>query len=111
MMTCKRAEKLVPQFLNDELDIEDLREFIGHIKTCEQCREELTIEFLVKEGLLRLENGAVFDLNRELGLRMAAAEHKLKVRENLKLIYYTVSGLVGAEVIAAALLFFFLYLK
>ena len=108
-MTCKRVEHLVPSFLNDELDVDELRDFLAHVKTCEMCREELTIDFLVKEGLLRLEEGSVFDLNRELGARMGMAEHKLKVRENLKLVYYAISGLVGVEVVVALLIFLFLY--
>ena len=63
-MDCKQVEKMIPQFLDDDLTTEELREFMEHIENCTDCKEELTIEFLVSEGLVRLENGAVFDLQR-----------------------------------------------
>ena len=65
-MDCKQVEKMIPQFLDDDLTTEELREFMEHIENCTDCKEELTIEFLVSEGLVRLENGAVFDLQKEL---------------------------------------------
>ena len=38
-MTCKETEKLIPAFLQDELDTEELREFMEHIEECGECRE------------------------------------------------------------------------
>ena len=61
-MTCKEIEKIIPSFLNDDLDTDDLREFMDHIVNCEECMEELSIQFLVLEGMARLESGNVFDL-------------------------------------------------
>ena len=49
-MTCKETEKMIPLFLKDELETEELREFMEHIESCEDCKEELTIQFLVTEG-------------------------------------------------------------
>ncbi len=76
-MKCKDAENMIPLFLEDDLDTEDLREFMEHINKCEECKEELTIQFLVLEGLARLEAGNVFDLKSELELRMEEAVHAL----------------------------------
>ena len=44
-MTCKEVEKWIPLFLRDDLDTDDLREFMEHIDKCEECREELSIQF------------------------------------------------------------------
>ena len=55
-MTCKEVEKWIPLFLRDDLDTDDLREFMEHIDKCEECREELSIQFLVQEGMARLES-------------------------------------------------------
>ena len=44
-MDCKQAEKMIPQFLSDDLTTEELREFMEHIENCTDCKEELTIEF------------------------------------------------------------------
>lgn len=93
-MTCKEAEKMIPYFLKDDLDTDDLREFMEHMDKCEECREELSIQFLVLEGMARLESGNVFDLQNELKARMVGAEHMLKRRESLQWFLYALDGLV-----------------
>ena len=100
-MTCKEAEKLIPVFLEADLDTDDLREFMEHIEECGECKEELSIQFLVKEGLSRLEAGSVFDLKNELEYRIGMEEHALKMRESLMWLSYLLDGLV---VIAAIVL-------
>ena len=56
-MKCKEAEKEIPSFLNDELDGRDLAEFVDHIEDCPECMEELSIQFLVAEGLEQAKIG------------------------------------------------------
>lgn len=98
-MTCKEVEKWIPLFLKDDLDTDDLREFMEHIDQCEECKEELSIQFLVQEGMARLEAGNVFDLQNELKHRMEGAEHILKLRESMKWLLYLLDGLVIVEII------------
>lgn len=107
-MECKQVEKLIPRFLSDDLYMEELREFMEHIESCEECREELTIEFLVSEGLVRLENGAVFDLQKELQGRLDHAERHLRFRENVRLLLYILEGLVAVEAVTVLALFLLL---
>ncbi len=98
-MTCKEIEKMIPLFLKDDLDTDDLRDFLEHINSCEECREELTIQFLVLVGMERLEAGSVFDLQTELKLRMEEAEHALKRRKRMKYFLFLSDGLVMAALI------------
>lgn len=105
-MTCKEAEKLIPLFLKDDLDTDDLREFTEHIDKCEECKEELSIQFLVLEGLARLESGNVFDLQNELKFRMEEAEHILKLRESMQWLLYALDGLIVVAVITIIALLF-----
>jgi len=107
-MKCKETEKLIPLFLNDELEDEELREFMEHIEKCEECKEELTIQFLVSEGVARLETGNVFDLQKELKVRLSDADHGLKSRENMRWVLYALEGLVAVAVITLVLLLIFL---
>ena len=108
-MTCKEAEKMIPLFLEDDLDTDDLREFLEHIEQCEECMEELSIQFLVSEGLARLEAGNVFDLKNELDFRMDEAEHALWRRENMQRFLYLLEGLVPlAGTVLIVLLFLLL---
>ena len=105
-MTCKEAEKLIPLFLKDDLDTEDLRDFMEHMNKCGECREELSIQFLVQVGLARLESGNVFDLQNELKFRMEEAEHTLKLRESMQWLLYLLDGLVVVAVIILMVLLF-----
>ncbi len=61
-------------------------------------REELEIQFLVSEGIQRLEDGSAFDLQTELEQRLAAAGQKIKFHNGFMSL-----GL-AMEVIAACLL-------
>lgn len=104
-MNCKEVEKTIPLFLGDDLDTEDLREFMEHIEGCSECREELAIQFLVTEGMARLETGNVFDLQSELNSQIESAEHHLKLRESMQWLLYALEGLVVVIVIAIIVLF------
>lgn len=107
-MKCKEVEKLIPLFLEDELDTEDLRDFMEHIETCGECKEELSIQFLVSEGMARLESGNVFNLQNELKARMENAEHTLRFRESMQWLLYALEGLVAVAAIALVALLIFL---
>lgn len=107
-MTCKTFEKKIPLFLKDELDNNELRDFLDHAQACDECKEELSIELLVREGLLSLESGKTFDLQKELGNRVDNAEHSLKIRENLYLLSRMLEAIVLLESFAVIALFFIL---
>ncbi len=68
MLDCKEYEKLIPDFLGDKLDSDTLERFIKHIETCPECMEEVSIQFLITEGMNRLEEGSTFELSKELNV-------------------------------------------
>ncbi len=107
-MKCKEAEKMISPFLEDDLDTEELHEFMEHVDECEECREELTIQFLVSEGMARLETGNVFDLQSELKMRMEGANQTLKFRESMQWFLYTLEGLVAVAIITLVIMLVFL---
>ena len=47
------------------------------MQECPGCKEELVIQFLVTEGMQRLEDGDAFDLQRELEIRLTEAKRKV----------------------------------
>ncbi|MBQ4307249.1 MAG: zf-HC2 domain-containing protein [Lachnospiraceae bacterium] len=89
-MDCKSFEKKIPDFLADRLSISDLSEFLEHFDRCAECREELSIQFLVAEGMPRLETGANFHLQNELAQVIAAARTKAGKRKRLAVITYSI---------------------
>lgn len=78
-MECKEFERLIPDFITDKLDYPTLKRFVAHVEDCGECREELVIQFLVTEGIQRLEDGNAFDLQKELKARMEDAKRKIRL--------------------------------
>jgi len=77
-MDCKEFEKMIPDFFERKMDFLTLNQFNQHMKECPDCKEELTIRFLVTEGIQRLEEGDAFDLQKELGQHLEESERKIK---------------------------------
>lgn len=77
-MDCRECEKLIPDFVDQKLEYMKLKRFCEHVKSCPDCKEELTIKFLISEGMLRLEEGDAFDLNHELDKRMVEARRNIR---------------------------------
>lgn len=102
-MTCKEAEKEIPLFLTDSLDEERLAEFVGHIKECKECEEELAIQYLTVEGLARLERGASFLLEQELAVKLRRADRRIRFNRRVERICRHVEALailvLGAAVV------------
>ncbi len=104
MMNCDAAQKLIPEFLDDDLDNQELAEFLGHIDACPECKEELTIQFLVKVGMQRLEDGNTFNLSRELDILLSESKKKLSARRYLVLLSFSLEIAVAAMLAVCLLL-------
>lgn len=104
-MECKEFEKLIPDFINQKMNYPTLKEFAAHLEECPDCKEELTIQFLVTEGVARLEQGSAFDLNKELNQRLIKAKNKLE--RNSAII---TAGIVFELIFACAIAGFIIWL-
>ncbi len=51
MSDCKTIQKMIDDFDNNRLSIEDEEMFINHMNTCKDCREELEIHYIIEYGL------------------------------------------------------------
>lgn len=100
-MTCKEFEKLIPDFLNHKMDFLTLNKFSEHMRTCEDCHEELVIQFLVTEGMQRLEEGDAFDLQKELDRRLEEAEHRVRFHS----LFLNIGRVLKVITILAVILF------
>lgn len=105
-MDCKEIEKLVPAFLQDDMDSETLKQFIEHIGECPECTEELTIQFLVSEGLEQLEAGNNFNLQHALHERLGNAKYEIKVHKGLRYTLFCLEAAVAIAILAALIIIF-----
>ena len=95
-MDCKEFNSLILDFLHDRLDEVKLTDFFVHLDECESCRDELRIQYLIYEGLERLESGDTFDVDKDLADLMDLQRKRLRSRENIKL------AAIGSEIITTA---------
>ena len=78
-MDCKEFEKLIPDFIKNRLDYSSMKRFSEHMERCANCKEELIIQFLVTEGVQRLEDGRAFDLQK----RISRIKRKIRLHGNM----------------------------
>lgn len=103
-MDCKQIQRLIPAFLRDELKGRELMRFLRHMDACEECKEELTIQYLSSEGISRLEEGKTFDLDRELTEYIVRAANGIKRRRNYVLGFFAFEA---AAILILAIVFIY----
>ena len=97
-MDCKEFEKWIPDFISDKMNYATMKGFCRHMEYCEDCREELNIQFLVSESLQHLEDGRAFDLQRELNHRLEQSRRSVRLQDTFMRI-----GII-LEIVAVGLL-------
>ncbi len=103
-MDCKETRKNIYKFIEDELDSKDLQRFVKHVTECEECREELAIQYLVTEGMLHLEKESTFDLQSQLEKKMESARRKIRSRKRVLWFMYVMEALAVLAVILMTIL-------
>lgn len=103
LMNCNDFEILIPDYIEQKQDYPTLKCFIEHIEECPECREELTIQFLVTEGLKRMEDGNAINLQEEFQQRMEEA--KQRIRFHGRFIHIgTILEIIGMGMLLALLI-------
>lgn len=82
-MTCDAVEKRIPQYLANTLSEDELYEFLTHIQNCPSCKEELTIQYLVRVGLDAAEEDN-YDLLNSLDKEIREKMKKIQLRRSVK---------------------------
>ena len=91
-MTCKEAERLVMPYIKDELTDEELREFLEHMGSCTDCREELEIYFTVDVGIRQLDSETGnYNIKGALEAAIEQSRQRLQVIRCIKIARYAVS--------------------
>src|SRR5574344_1303590 len=68
LMECSEFIKCIPDFIDKKLEEDYFDEFIQHAKSCENCKDELEIYYMIKVGLERIETDSSksYDIQGEL---------------------------------------------
>ena len=87
-MKCKETEKMIPIFLDKKMNVRQLDLFLDHVENCEECMEELTIQYLVRIGTSLIEEGKSFDLRHALNDLLVQARSVVKKWKILMFMSY-----------------------
>lgn len=92
-MTCLRAQSLITSFINDELNIKELEEFLEHVHSCGECMEELEVYYTSLTAMKQLDEDRNLsdDYRMELDRKLARSQEKI-VR--LKYVHYRKKGML-----------------
>ena len=88
-MDCKTAEKLVQSYISGNLEGDELKEFISHVKSCKSCHDELETYFTIDATLNLLENdsaGGSYNIRALLDKNLAEKERELKKEARQKVL-------------------------
>ncbi len=78
-MTCDKNQKLITPFINDELDNNELEDFLNHLKSCSECYEELEVYYTLLTAMKQLDDEEKLsnDFRLELSTKLHKAEEKI----------------------------------
>lgn len=103
-MTCMKTQSLITGFINDELDIEELEEFIKHVEACNECREELEVYYALLTAMKQLDEDKNLsdDFSQELKEKIERTQEKII---HLRYNYYRKKGVLTTIIILLAIFF------
>ncbi|MGB8454388.1 MAG: zf-HC2 domain-containing protein [Anaerocolumna sp.] len=78
-MNCIDIQRLIVPFINDELNIEQLEEFIHHVHSCPNCMEELEVYYVLLAGMKQLDEDKELsdDFNQDLRDLISLSEDRI----------------------------------
>ena len=98
---CKKYEREIPLYLNGTLSQNDTLDLIEHVKTCANCKEELTVQHMVAVGLNDLDQIISLNVDDELEaekkrIMASRRKHDRAERAFLGILFINVSAFFAA---------------
>ena len=99
MNRCMEIQSQITDYIEGNLAPDKLEEFISHINSCEECREELNIYYTLYLGILQLEHEdeevkELNDLDGALAEELEHSEMLIRRRhffQGFRYVFYTVA--------------------
>jgi len=78
-MTCIKAQSMITPFINDKLSLTDLEEFLEHVNSCKNCREELEVYYALLTAMKQLDEDKNLNSNysEELTEKLKQSSEKI----------------------------------
>lgn len=102
-MKCVKTQSMITPFINDKLNIKDMDEFLDHVNSCKDCREELEFYYVLLTAMKQLEEdkNPSDDFDQELSEKLEKAQDKVI---HAKYTYYRKKAILILTMILLAIL-------
>ena len=84
IINCSKAEKLIPKYIKGETTDIETTWLLDHIDNCDTCREELTIQYFISEGLDNVEELNDYNLLKGFDRKIKTSRSDIKIRKNAR---------------------------
>lgn len=93
-MTCREAQRLIMPYINGTITDEELAEFLKHIDSCPECREELEIYYTVDVGIRQLdEETGIYNIKGALETALEVSRQRVHTLYLIQTARYAVNTL------------------
>lgn len=107
-MDCKQAKELIKDYIEAEEEPDAFDKLYEHITNCADCRDEIEVMFLVKQGLKRLEDGEAFDLKKELDRKLQYSMKLFVLARRIRIII-SIASLIILMILVGLLIDTFIF--
>jgi predicted anti-sigma-YlaC factor YlaD len=107
-MNCNDFSSIVPAFLDDTLDNEELHAFLDHLDECKGCREELEIQYLVNRVFDEKSAGEELNLSKDLPAYINSERELLRKRRRLSMTAAVFETVALFTAVVTAILYIFI---
>ena len=83
-MDCINYRMYMLPYLKHELSVKKTWGLLSHVEECAECKEELKVQYLVMEGMKRLEYGGTFNLENDFEKSLKASAKECNMRDILQ---------------------------
>lgn len=88
---------MINGFLNDTLTVEELDQYLKHLRSCPECREELEMYFILYRTLAQLDEDDLddtMDMRRLLNMEIRRREQRLRRIQAGRFLGKVILGLI-----------------
>ena len=105
-MTCMKAQSMITPFINDKLSLKETEEFIDHVNSCKDCREELEVYYALLTAMKQLDENKDLseDYSADLNAKLYKAQEKI-IHE--KFTFYRKKGILFLIILLMGFIFSF----
>ncbi len=78
-MNCMKAQSMITPFINNKLNLNETEEFLDHVGSCPDCREELEVYYALLTAMKQLDEDKNIssDFGRELNEKLERTRERI----------------------------------